>query len=90
MSARHQLGVVGVLGAVAISLALASGCATSSLSQAKQADELRDYDTAVAQYTKAVRENPKSQEAHVGLERARQFSWAETAQRTLAVYRELL
>ena len=25
-----------------------------------------------------------------GLERARQFSWAETARRTLAVYRELL
>jgi glycosyltransferase involved in cell wall biosynthesis len=27
---------------------------------------------------------------HAGLERARLYSWAETARRTLAVYRELL
>ena len=27
---------------------------------------------------------------HAGLERARSFSWAETARRTLAVYRELI
>ena len=35
-----------------------SGCATSSLKQAQQADDLRDYDLAVASYTKALREHP--------------------------------
>ncbi len=48
-----------------------SGCASGSLDRAKEADELHDYDVAVAQYTKAVREHPDSQAARLGLETAR-------------------
>ena len=48
------------------------GCTTSrTLRQARQADELRDYDVAVAQYTKVVREHPGNREARLGLERAK-------------------
>src|SRR6188768_1775791 len=71
MSTRYRLGVVGLLGLLLGPVMSGAGCATSSLSQAQQADSLRDYDTAVAQYTKAVRENPKSRDAQIGLERAR-------------------
>jgi general secretion pathway protein D len=71
MSTRYRLGVVGLLGLLLGPVISGAGCATSSLSQARQADDLRDYDTAVAQYTKAVRENPNSKDAQIGLERAR-------------------
>jgi general secretion pathway protein D len=48
------------------------GCTTAkTLRQARQADELRDYDVAVAQYTKVVREHPDNREAQLGLERAK-------------------
>jgi tetratricopeptide (TPR) repeat protein len=52
--------------------ALAGGCATQKgISQARQSDELRDYDTAVARYSKVLREHPGNQEAQLGLERAK-------------------
>jgi general secretion pathway protein D len=51
---------------------LAGGCATSrSMSRARQADELRDYDTAVAQYARILREHPTNRDAQLGLERAK-------------------
>ncbi len=52
---------------------LASGCATSgnALHQAQQAESLHDYDIAVANYTKALRADPGSRDAQLGLERAR-------------------
>jgi general secretion pathway protein D len=52
-----------------LSTALA-GCAANSLRQARTADELRDYDVAVASYLKALREHPDNQEAQLGLQRA--------------------
>jgi len=58
----------GVL-ALAATLAVA-GCA-SSLKQARQADEMRDYDVAVAQYTTQLRKHPSDREAQLGLERAK-------------------
>jgi general secretion pathway protein D len=38
---------------------------------AKKADMVQNYDLAVAEYTKAVREKPDSQDARVGLQRAK-------------------
>lgn len=60
-----------LFGIVAAAGLIAAGCATSSLRQAQQADELRDYDVAVAQYTRALREQPDSKDAQLGLDRAR-------------------
>ena len=63
-----------VRGVVVLGLALTglAGCATSrGLTQARQADELRDYDTAVARYAKVVREHPANQDARLGLERSK-------------------
>lgn len=49
-----------------------AGCATGrGLTRARQADELRDYDTAVAQYAKVLREHPTNRDAQLGLERAK-------------------
>jgi general secretion pathway protein D len=50
---------------------LFAGCASGSLERAKNADELHDYDVAVAEYTKALREHPDSQNARLGLETAK-------------------
>ena len=51
---------------------MTAACATSdALQQARTADRLRDFDLAVAEYTRALRENPQNREARVGLDRAR-------------------
>ncbi len=50
---------------------LAAACATSGLNRARQADELRDYDLAVARYTAVLRTSPNNVEARQGLERAK-------------------
>lgn len=55
---------------VAFALA-ASGCAAHALRQAKMADDLRDYDVAVANYMKVLRTHPNNTEALQGLERAK-------------------
>ena len=48
------------------------GCAADrALKQAHVADEMRDYDVAVAGYAKALRERPADREAAAGLERAK-------------------
>jgi tetratricopeptide (TPR) repeat protein len=49
----------------------ASGCAAHALRQAKLADDLRDYDVAVANYMKVLRSRPNNLEALQGLERAK-------------------
>jgi general secretion pathway protein D len=48
-----------------------AGCAENALTLAKKADMVQNYDLAVAEYTKAVREHPDSQDARVGLQRAK-------------------
>jgi general secretion pathway protein D len=55
----------------AASVLVLAGCATSALRQAQVADDLRDYDLAVARYTQAVRERPSDRDAALGLERAK-------------------
>ena len=55
-----------------LALALAAGCAAGNALRAGQrAEQLQDYDVAVAEYTKALRERPNDREARVSLERAR-------------------
>lgn len=61
---------------LALSAALAAGlagCATTAgpLTLAHQAEDTRDYDLAVANYTKALRANPNDRDAQAGLDRAR-------------------
>jgi general secretion pathway protein D len=56
--------------AAAVALAL-TGCAANALRQAEHADDLQDYDLAVARYAKIVREHPENRDATEGLERAK-------------------
>ena len=57
---------------LALVLTMAVGCAEErGLRRARQADDLRDYDVAVAEYAKLVREHPENRDAHLGLERAK-------------------
>ncbi len=53
------------------SIVFLGACATNALTQARQADMTQNYDLAVAQYTKALREHPDNQEAKAGLQRAK-------------------
>ena len=51
---------------------LASGCATTSaLHEGQRAERAQDYDRAVVEYTKAVREKPDDHTARLALDRAR-------------------
>ncbi|MDA1306570.1 MAG: hypothetical protein O2917_04845 [Acidobacteria bacterium] len=52
-------------------LALTACATTSPLRQAQLAESAEDYDLAVAQYTRLVREQPENREARLGLDRAR-------------------
>src|SRR5262245_11985142 len=59
-------------GLSALALALAVACATtSSIQNARKAESLQNYDLAVAEYTKVLREHPDNKEARQGLERAK-------------------
>lgn len=52
--------------------ALTAGCATANgLHQAQKAEDLRDYDLAVARYMKVLREKPDDRTALAGLDRAK-------------------
>ena len=51
---------------------LAGGCAASAaLSRGRDAEQRRQYDAAVAEYTQAVRHKPKDTEARLALDRAK-------------------
>lgn len=64
----RQAAVAALVSFVAVSV---GGCATSALTQARTADELHDYDVAVAEYMKELRLHPDSREAALGLDRAK-------------------
>ena len=52
--------------------ALAFACASSgAMRQARSAEQIRDFDLAVAQYAKALRDDPDNREARAGLDRAK-------------------
>ena len=63
-----RLAVYGTLAA-----GLPAGCASTSgsLHQAQGAEQSRDYDVAVAEYTKTLRAEPGNKDAQMGLDRAR-------------------
>jgi general secretion pathway protein D len=52
-------------------LTLVSCASSGSLRLAQNAETAQNYDLAVAEYTKLLRENPESKEARIGLERAK-------------------
>ncbi len=61
---------------------VAASCASSSaLHRAHSAERVQDYDLAVVEYTKAVRQNPSDMDARTGLERAKQRAATEHFQR---------
>lgn len=57
----------------AFAASLAAGCATSgnTMHQAQLAEDVRDYDVAVANYAKTLRTQPGNRDAQLGLERAK-------------------
>ncbi len=56
---------------VLASATVATGCATHSMSQAKRAVDLQDYDVAIANYMKVLRSDPDNGDALKGLDRAK-------------------
>src|SRR5262245_28463138 len=65
---RHAANALAVL----LFVGTAAGCATSSaLRKGDLAEQRQDYDMAVVEYTKAVKEKPDAVEPRARLERAR-------------------
>ena len=56
---------------VAMTLALSACATTGSLTTARDAEARQDYDSAVAEYTRIVREDPDNKDARFGLDRAK-------------------
>jgi len=56
---------------LAVALTLTSCASTGSLRAARGAEGTQNYDVAVAEYTKLLRDNPNNREALQGLERAK-------------------
>jgi len=54
-----------------VCLVSAAGCAANTLTLAHQAEQTHNYDLAVAEFTKALREHPNNREAQLGLQRAK-------------------
>jgi general secretion pathway protein D len=60
-----------LLTVAALGAALAGCAAGAALRQARQAEQLEDYDRAVVEYMKAVRLSPANRDARLALERAK-------------------
>ena len=57
---------------LAIGVTAGAACATTTaLRSGQRAEQLQDYDLAVAEYTRALRQNPENREARLALDRAR-------------------
>lgn len=68
----HRVSRAARLALPAAALAFAVACATGgNLRQARSAEQARDFDLAVAHYTKAIHNDPDNREAQAGLERAK-------------------
>ncbi len=69
MQARSSFGAACVTLALA---ALLAGCASSqALRRAREAERRQDYDRAVAEYTRLVKQDPDNAEARLALQRTR-------------------
>ena len=56
-----------VIAAVAVTLISCASASSGSLRVAREAETAQNYDLAVAEYTKLLRNNPNSRDARVGL-----------------------
>ena len=68
--ARLSLAAL-VATAATVALSLAACASTGSLRAARGAESTQNYDVAVAEYAKLLRDNPNDREARLGLERSR-------------------
>jgi general secretion pathway protein D len=59
------------LPALVLAVSIAACATTATLQNARRAEANQNYDQAVAEYTKVIREHPDNKEARQGLERAR-------------------
>jgi general secretion pathway protein D len=69
LPARRTVAVWAAV--AAISLALAGCATTSTLKSGRAAEDMQDYDRAVAAYTQALKQNPEDADARSGLQRSR-------------------
>jgi general secretion pathway protein D len=71
MAAVHSSRPLQLAIIVAMTLGLSACATTSSLTTAREAETRQDYDSAVAEYTRILRENPDNKDARFGLDRAK-------------------
>ena len=50
---------------------LAAGCVTTGMRAGQRAEQAQDYDAAVIEYTKVLKEHPDDREARLSLDRAK-------------------
>ena len=82
MSSRAAHRTAELVGVAALAALLASGCATAGGMRAgRQAESVQDWDRAVVEYTKAVREHPSDRDARLALQRAKLRASADHASR---------
>ena len=62
---------VVLIAAIAVALISCASANSGSLRVAREAETAQNYDLAVAEYTKLLRDNPNSRDARMGLERAK-------------------
>ena len=67
-SSRRPLHLALLL---AVMLGLSACATTGSMTTARDAEARQDYDSAVAEYTRILRENPDNKDARFGLDRAK-------------------
>jgi general secretion pathway protein D len=66
------LGISRFIAPVVVAVAVAgSGCVSSAMRAGHRAEALQDYDRAVAEYTRAVQQQPKSVDALEAMQRAK-------------------
>jgi general secretion pathway protein D len=68
---RNRRLPVHLAAVAALGLFLQACASSGALSTAREAETRQDYDSAVAAYTSALRKDPNSKDARLGLERAR-------------------
>src|SRR5688572_28056730 len=68
---RFSRRLAGVLPGVVALAVLAGGCVSTSLKAGQTAEQSQDYDRAVVEYSKIVKEHPDNRDAQMSLDRAK-------------------
>ena len=68
---RFSRRLAGVLAGVVALALLAGGCVSTSLKAGQTAEQSQDYDRAVVEYPKVVKEHPDNRDARMSLDRAK-------------------